>query len=262
MAWTADAQAGAHRVSRLTHRRILRGGPTRTHRDCPDARTRFRFDRQRAELVERERPVTFVLQQMLDPSELRLPFRIRRLLPGLGSLERDLLLSKDLPQPFTRHHHLAVLLRRQIPGELADRPACERLTQRAGSLLGRLDDQLTLSRRDPAGPATRPPRVQRSHPQLVEPVDHLPNPVRARLDQPGDHRHVVAARRRQHDQRPPPLHDRLIGPAPTPTHDPLQLPALVVGQSTHPHPFSNTTSLRDPPHQMVDAPLKPSRSEH
>jgi hypothetical protein len=55
---------------------------------------------------------------------------------------------------------------------------CERLTQRDRAGLGRRDDQLALSRRDLAGPATRPLRVQRPHPQIVEPMDHLPDPVR------------------------------------------------------------------------------------
>ena len=52
---------------------------------------------------------------------------------------------------------------REVVGELADRPMREGPTQLTWSLLGRLDDERSVSRRDLAGPATRPLRVQRSH---------------------------------------------------------------------------------------------------
>ena len=48
----------------------------------------------------------------------------------------------------------------QVIGELAHRPVRERLTQLGRAGLGGLDDQRSVSRRDQAGTATRPLRVQ------------------------------------------------------------------------------------------------------
>src|SRR5208283_3111520 len=130
----------------------------------------------------------------------------------------------------------------------------EGLAQAARTLGGRLDDQLAFLSRYPAGTATRPLRVQGAHPLVVEGMDHLAHPVRAGLDQPGDRRHVVAARRGEHDERSAPLDDRLVGLSTAPAHDPLELPALLVGEPPHLHWSSHGASLRDPPAQVVDAP--------
>ena len=149
---------------------------------------------------------------------------------------------------------LASLLGRQVAGQLAHAPAGEGLAQAAWTLGGRLDDQLAFLSRYPAGTATRPLRVQGVHPLVVEGMDHLAHPVGAGLDQPGDRRHVVAARRGEHDQRSAPLDDGLVALAAAPTHDPLELPALLVGEPAHLHWSSHRASLRDPPAQVVDAP--------
>ncbi len=82
---------------------------------------------------------------------------------------------------------------------------------------------------------------------LVEPVDHLPDPVLGRRHQPGDHRHRVPPAEAMHHHRPPPLHDRLSRlPATTP-HDLLQLAALLIGQPTDPHRFRHPPIKTGPP---------------
>lgn len=62
-------------------------------------------------------------------------------------------------------------------GPAAHAPAREGLSQAARALLGRLDDELALLRRDPAGTVTRPLRVQGVHPLGVERMDHLSDAV-------------------------------------------------------------------------------------
>jgi len=106
------------------------------------------------------------------------------------------------------------------------------------SLGGRLDDELALTRRDPAGPATRPLRVQGVHPPLVEGVDHLPHSIRARLHELGDDGDIVAAGRGQHDEGSAPLHDRAVG-LPAAANDSLQLAAFLVGEPADPHRFAH-----------------------
>lgn len=202
-----------------------------------------------------------MVQQPLDPGQLLLFERVGRLLPRLGPLERDALRGEDLTEPFPPDADPPTLPRPQVVGELADRPVRERAPQLGGPGLGRLDDELTVSRRDLAGTATRPLRVQRSHPQIVEPVDHLANPVRRRLHQPGDRRHVVPARRRQHHHRSSPLHDRPVGLA-APTNDPLQLSTFRVVQATHTHTFCHPPIKTAPTNEVVDATLQPVWSEH
>lgn len=100
----------------------------------------------------------------------------------------------------------------------------ERPARLLRTVLGRLDDELDIVSRYPAGTATRPPGVQRRHATLVEPVDHLPHPVRRGLHQPGDHLHRVAARRRQYHHRPPVTHHAHLGLAAPAAHDPLAVP--------------------------------------
>jgi hypothetical protein len=138
--------------------------------------------------------------------------------------------------------------------QLAHAPAGEGLAEAPWTLGGRLDDQLALLSRHPAGTATRPLRVQGAHPLVVEGMDHFAHPVRTGLDQPGDDRHVVAAGRSEHDEGPAPLDDRLVGLSAAPAHDPLELPTLLVGEPAHLHWSTQTVSLRDPPAQVVDAP--------
>ena len=87
-------------------------------------------------------------------------------------------------------------------------------------------------------------------------MDHLADPVGAGLDQTGDRRHVVAAGRREHDQGPPPLHDRLVGLAAAPSDDPLELPALLVGEPAHLHWSSHGQILRDRAAQVVEPPRR------
>ena len=202
-----------------------------------------------------------MFEQVLDPRQLLLFERVGGLFPGLGALEGDPLRDQDLPQPFPADPHLAAFARRQVVGEFADRPVGERQPQLGRSGGGRLDDQRAVSRRDQAGPATRPARVQRLHPQVVEPVDHLSDPVRRGLHQPGDRGHVVTARRRQHHHRSSPLHDRAVGLAAAP-HDALKLVALRVAEATHTHRFAHPPRKTHPLTRVVDASHQPLWSEH
>src|SRR3954452_17531713 len=59
----------------------------------------------------------------------------------------------------------------QIADQLAQAPVGERLPQLARSGGGHLDEEALVLSADPAGTATRPARVQRPHPEFVEPVD-------------------------------------------------------------------------------------------
>lgn len=86
------------------------------------------LDREWAELVDGEGPVTLALEHVLDAGELLLAKWVRRLLPGLGRLEDDLLLGEDLVQPLAAAGQL--LSRRQVVLELSDAPAGEGLSKR------------------------------------------------------------------------------------------------------------------------------------
>jgi hypothetical protein len=134
-------------------------------------------------------------------SSLASAFGIGGLLPGPGPLEGDLLAAQDLPQPFPAHQHGAYRVVGQILGQLADAPVGERAAQllRAGG--GRLDDERLIALIDPAGTASRPPRVQGIKPPLVEGVDHVPHGVLMRGDQPGDRWYRRAAGGGHDDQR-------------------------------------------------------------
>ena len=120
-----------------------------------------RADRQWSELVEGKGAVTLVFQQPLDPLVQLLLFeRIGGLLPRLGALEGDAFGVEDLTQPFTSDAHFAATFGGEEVGELAQGPGRERVAQVGRSSSGRGDDQRSVSRRDPVGTATRPPRVQ------------------------------------------------------------------------------------------------------
>jgi hypothetical protein len=92
-------------------------------------------------------------------------------------------------------------------------------------------------------------------------MDHLPDPIRRRLHQPGDRRHIVPAGRRKHHHRSTPLHNRPVG-LPTTPDNLLELPAFLVTHATDTHTFSHPPSLRDSQPQMVDAAHQPPWSEH
>jgi hypothetical protein len=117
------------------------------------------------------------LEGVLDPVQLGVTVGVVGLLPRLRALERHVALGEDLTQPFPAHGHDPAVVVGQVGGQLADAPPGERLAQSFGAGGGRLDDERVVVSRDPAGTATRPLRVQRSEPQFVEPVDHLPDPV-------------------------------------------------------------------------------------
>ena len=165
---------------------------------------------KRPELVEREAPLRIALDDLLDAGQLGLALRVVGLLPSAGPLESDVMCPQNLAQPLRADPDRPLGAVAQIRGQLAQAPTRERQPQRLRARRRRLDDEVLVVSRDPAGTATRPLRVQRSHPQLVEPMDHLAHSVLRRRRQPRDRRHRVAARGRQHHQRPPPPHNRPV----------------------------------------------------
>ena len=194
-------------------------------------------DRQRPELVEREAPQRMLVKDLLDAAELGAAVGVVGLLPGLGPLKGDVVGVQYLAQPLRADPNDAPGIVSEIRRQLAQAPPRERQTQRLRARARSLDDEPLVLSRDPAGTATRPPRVQRRHPGLVEPVNHLTHPIMGGSRQPSDHRHRVAARGRQNHQRPPPPHYRPLRPPAAPTNDPLQLTALLIRQTTNPQWF-------------------------
>ena len=150
--------------------------------------------------------------------------RLKRHAPGRQYLAEPL--GADLDHPG--------LVVAQICGQLAQAPPREWQPQRLRALRGRGDDEVLVLSGDAAGTATRPPRVQRRHPIVVEPVDHLAHTIPRSRRQPGDHRHRVAARGRQHHRRPPPANHRTLRLAAAPANNPLELTAFLVRQTTNP----------------------------
>ena len=153
-----------------------------------------RSDRQRPELVERETTIRSGVRDLFDPVEFGVTVRVVRFLPRLGPLERDLVLDQDLAASFPPElHHPHGVVTEELD-QLADRPTGERLSELLQACRGRRDDERDIVNRDLAGTGTRPLRVQRSHPHIVEPMDHLPDPILGCRDQPGDHRDRVPTR--------------------------------------------------------------------
>ena len=171
------------------------------------------------------------------------------------------MLGQQLTQTLSADHHHPSRVVDQVAAQLADAPVGERATELLRSGLGRLHDERLVVSRYPAGTATRPLGVQARHAHLVEPVDHLTHPILRRLHQTGDHRHRVVARRRLDHQRPPIADHARLSLALTPTHEPLQLAALLVGEPSHTHWFSHTESVTIPISAMVD-PSVPVWSGH
>lgn len=228
---------------------------------CP-RRSADRADVQRTELVERERAIRVVFEHVLDAVQLGVTVRVVGLLPRLRSLERDVVVDQDLTATLPADLHDPFGIVGEVVDEFADRPPGERLTQCFRSLAGRRDDEVHIVSRDLAGTATRPLRVQRSHPLFVEPVDHLADPILRRRDESGDHRHRVPTRRRLNHQGASPLHDRLVGAAPTASHDPLDLAAFFVREATDSQRLCHPTRKTDPAIKVVDATHQRSWSGH
>jgi hypothetical protein len=127
----------------------------------------------------------------------------------------------------------------EVVGEFAQAPPSERLAEKFRFSVGRRDDERLIVRTDQAGTATRPPRVQAGHADLVEPVDDLADGVLIRLYQAGDDRHGVAAGRGEHDHRSS-QPDRRAGPS---SGDSQQLLTFPVRQPPHTHRFRHPNSL-------------------
>jgi len=84
-------------------------------------------------------------------------------------------------------------------------------------------------------------------------VDHLADAIGRGLHEPGDRLHAVAAGRGKHDHGAAPLHDRLVGLAPSSPHDPLELAAFLVAEAAHPQSLlSHGSSPVDATSEVVD----------
>jgi hypothetical protein len=195
----------------------------------------LRADRQRPELVKGEAPARQMRSHVLDPVQLGIPVRITGLLPGPGALEADAASVQDLPQPLPPHGDRPVGVAGYIRGQLAQAPARERQAQLLRPGGGRRDDQVNVLVTDPAGTASRPPRVQCSQPLGVEQMDHIADGVLIGGDQPGNRRHR-GTRRRGHDDHRPPDPDR---PVLAPPHDLLQPLPFLIGQPPRPDRFGH-----------------------
>src|SRR4051794_9553998 len=89
-----------------------------------------------------------------------------------------MVLAQDQAQPFAPDNDAPVVaIGAQIGGEFPHAPVRERDAQSAGSGGGRRDDERDVVITDQAGTASRPLRVQRGQPPLVERVDHIANGV-------------------------------------------------------------------------------------
>src|SRR4051794_3675643 len=101
-----------------------------------------------------------LLQRGLDTRQFGIPLRVRRLLPGLGPLEGDVVIGQQPPGPLPadrQHPHRVV---GQIADQLAQAPVGERAAELLRSGGGRRDQELLVLSADPAGTATRPARVR------------------------------------------------------------------------------------------------------
>jgi hypothetical protein len=115
-------------------------------------------------------------------------------------------------------------------------------------------DRLSLTQRERSRPPSRVPRVERLEPVIVEIVDHIPDPVRARDRHPGDLGDVHPLRGEQHHLRSPPRHHR---PRATP-HDRNSRPPSSFAKSRTRSPSCTTPpdldqdQLRDHYLELVD----------
>ena len=105
------------------------------------------------------------------------------------------MLMQDLPDPLPAHLHPPVGVIGQIGGELANAPVRERTPELARTCPGRHNDEPLRHHQSQAGTATRTLRVQRGQPPGVEIMNHIPDRVFVRGDQPGDRRNRHPGRR-------------------------------------------------------------------
>jgi hypothetical protein len=140
------------------------------------------------------------------------------------------------------HPHHTVLARNlQNYGEFAHTPPGKRQAQLRRSGSGRRHDERDVIGADQAGTTSRPPRVQRRQPPLVQIMDHSAHGVLVRGDQPRDRGHRRPRRRRHDDQRTTDP-DRLM---PAPSNNLLQPAPLLVSQPPSPNRFSHHAPTLD-----------------
>ncbi len=129
-------------------------------------------DRQRPELIEGEAPVREAAGHLLDPVQLGVEVRIGGGLPGASALEGHAVLVQQPAQVLAPDDDRPLAVADQVLGELAHAPVCKRTPQPSRGRFGRLDDDRDVLITDQARTASRPPRVQRGQPPLVEGMDH------------------------------------------------------------------------------------------
>jgi hypothetical protein len=220
---------------------IRRGQPHRAGLGRPGAAV-TRPDRERTELVERETAVRELAGHLLDPVQLGVLVRILGLLPRPGPLKRHPMLAQQLAQPLTTDPDPPVRVRGQVRGELAHAPVRERPPELARAGLGRRDDELDVLIADQAGTASRPLRVQRGQPPLVEGVNHIAHGVLVSGHQPGDRRNRCP-RRRRHDNHRSADPDRAVL---APAHDLGQPLAHLIGEPARSDWLCHPTPHLDP----------------
>jgi hypothetical protein len=139
--------------------------------------------------------------------------------------------AQKLPEPLPPHLDHPDRVVGQVSDELAHTPVGERTAQLLRARSGRRNDERLVVTADPAGTATRPPRVQAGQADLVEPVDHPPHGVLIGLHQRGDRGHGGATGRR-HDDQGAANPDPVVFAAP---HDLLELAAFRIRQPPCPY---------------------------
>ena len=190
-----------------------------------------------------------------------------RLLPGPGALKGDVVGVQDPPHPFPADPHDpvrhlcrvgAAVAAAEVVRELADAPVRKRQTQLPRASAGDLDHERLVLVGDPPRPPGAPVRLQHGQPVGVERVDHVPDRVRVRGDQPGDRQDRCPRRRRQDDQ-PPAVPDG-VGTTPAAYQSQQEL-AFIVGQSTCPDRSGHDAPRSTPQDQECTVPAHGSRTD-
>jgi MMPL family len=119
-----------------------------------------------------------------------------------GALEGDPVLAHDLPQQLPADPHDPVPIAGQVAGQPAQAPPGQRAPQLAGTRCGRREDELLILSADLARTPSRPPRAQIGQADLIEPVDHPPDP-RPRRRPPAGQSPAPGCHWPTHDDRRP-----------------------------------------------------------
>jgi hypothetical protein len=129
---------------------------------------------------------------------------------GSGDSFQVLVRWKVMPRRASRHRNASRPMRitrpctsRRNAASFADGPASEGLPEFGWAGGCRLNDEVLVVRAEKAGTASRPPRAQAGHADLVDPVDLVSDGVLVGLARLRDHRDTVPAGRGQQHHRAP-----------------------------------------------------------